>query len=199
MLRRFPCPNLHPNSTIEGTEAHQHLQDVFFFHRLSTQCGFSKSLTVGEAQAPPNSYGLDADRTFYGPDSLLQQLDGRTQAGWEEDRWGSSFLSTPTEIFQHFNNWLNICTSANQLKVSLASGLWHVLPRPRPPPPPTPSPRPPRQHVSCDFLSWSLCQQLLPPRMPDLICLSKSDSKPPSLSPQQFICISLLTLGTFYL
>lgn len=63
-----------------------------------------------------------------GPDTLLQQLDGRTPAGWEEDRWGSSFLPTPAEISQHFNNWLNICTSANQLKVSLASGLWHVLP-----------------------------------------------------------------------
>ena len=133
MLRRFPCPNLHPKSTTEGTEAHQHLQDVFFFRRLSTQCGFSKSLTMGEAQAPPNSYGLDADRTFYGPDTLLQQLDGRTQAGWEEDRWGRSFLPTPTEIFQHFHNWLNICPSANQLKVSLASGLWHVLPRPHHP------------------------------------------------------------------
>ena len=148
MLRRFPCPNLHPNSTIEGTEAHQHLQDVFFFHRLSTQCVFSKSLTVGEAQAPPDSYGLNADRTFYGPDTLLQQLDSRTQAGWEEDRWGSSFLSTSTEIFQHFNNWLNICTSANLLKVSLASGLWHVLPRLPPPPPPAP----PNMYLVISFL-----------------------------------------------
>lgn len=51
-----------------------------------------------------------------------------------------------------------------------------------PPAPTTPPPPGPTQHVSCDFLSWSLCQQLLPPRMPDLICLSKSDSKPPSLS-----------------
>lgn len=167
MLRHFPCANLHPNPTIEGTEAHQHLQDVFFFHRLSTRCGFSKFLTMGEAQAPPNSCGLDADRTFYGARHPAAAAGRQDTGGVGRRQVGQQLFTHPcrnASAFEQLAEHLRFCQAAEG-----QSGLWSMA---------CASPR-----VSCDFLSWSLCQQLLPPRMPDLICLSKSDSKPPSPSP----------------
>ena len=91
----FLCSNLHPNPTVEGTEALQHLQDVYFSHRLSTQRGFSKYLTMGKAQVPPNSYGLAADRTSYGAAAGHEAGD----EGGGGDIWGSSVLPTHREVF----------------------------------------------------------------------------------------------------
>ena len=118
-----------------------------------------------------------------GPDTLLQQLDGRTPVGWEESRWGSSFSPTPAEMLQHLNNWLNICASAKQLKVSLASGLWHV---------------PPPVYLVISFLGAFASSSSHLECLISSVFQSLTQNHLPR-APQQFICISLVTLGTFYL
>lgn len=181
MLRHFPCVNLHPNPTIERTEVNQHLQDVFFFHRLSTQCGFSKFL---RAQAPPNSCGLDAGRTFYGARHPAAAAEWQDTGGVGRRQVGQQVFTHPcrnTAAFEQLAEHLRFCQPAEG-----QSGLWSMA-----------CASPPvylvisflgafassSSHLECLISSvfQSLTQNYLP------------------RAPQQFICISPVTLGTFYL